>query len=274
MKAYAILLLVLSSSLHAQQSTQSPYKAARGHYFYEDPIAPEENAQEKKHPKPIIPDKAALMKMHPEEFSRLFEDQLHYAMMTMSEEDTLAYYELVDVSRRRSRAFMGVTEFVMMRHPHLDMQTVDPINAPGRAEKQRQTEESKRRKLFENADRYALVMFASETCSACKSQISILDVFQRTYGFPVRIVDVNSARGMAKKYAVSRTPHTILISRNSDDWMPIGIGVKSMPVVVNKTYSAIRLLNNEIEPSQFYNVEIDSGEMYDPLYGISQGAEE
>ena len=274
MKNLVALLLALAVTAHAQPPSQSHYKAARGHYFYEKPIIVEEGSQEATYPKPIIPEKAALMKMHPTEFSKLFEDQLHYAMMTMSEEDALAYYELVDVTRRRSRAFMGVTEFVMMRNPHLDMQTVDPINAPGRAEKQRQTEEAKRRKLFDNADRYALVMFAAQTCSACESQISILDVFQRTYGFAVRIVDVNSAPAMAKKYAVSRTPHTILISRDSDDWMPIGIGVKSMPVVLNKTYSAIRLLNNEIEPAQFYNVEIDSGEMYDPLYGIPKGAQQ
>jgi thiol-disulfide isomerase/thioredoxin len=191
----------------------------------------------------------------------------------MSEEDTLAYWELVDVSRRRSRAFMGVTEFVMMRNPNLDMQTVDPINAPGRAEKMRQVDEAKRKKLFEYSDRFALVMFAQENCSACKSQTAILDIFQRTYGFPVRIVDINTSRALAAKYAVTRTPHTILISRDSDDWMPIGIGVKAMPVVVNKTYSAIRLLTNEIQPSQFYNIDIDNGEMYDPLDGLDGGTE-
>jgi conjugal transfer pilus assembly protein TraF len=273
MKHLLFLLLFQSTAGFAQHDT-TEYKATRGHYFYETPVAVDEDSQEHKYPKPLIPDRASLMSMHPKAFSRLFEDQLEYAMMTMSESDVLQYYELVDVSRRRSRAFMGVTEFVMMRNPSLDMQTVDPINAPGRAEKARQTEEARRKKLISNADRYALVMFAMEGCSACQSQIGILDVFQRTYGFPVRIVDINSSPNMAKKYAVSRTPHTILISRDNDDWMPIGVGVKSMPVVVNKTYSAIRLLNNEIEPAQFYNIDIDSGEMYDPLFGMEKGAEE
>lgn len=272
MKFLLFLLLIQSTVGFAQEDTRE-YKATRGHYFYETPVEVDEDSQEHKYPKPQVPDRNALMSMHPKEFSKLFEDQLEYAMMTMSESDVLQYYELVDVSRRRSRAFMGVTEFVMMRNPSLDMQTVDPINAPGRAEKARQTEEARRKKLISNADRYALVMFAMEGCSACKSQMGILDVFQRTYGFPVRIVDINFAPNMAKRYAVSRTPHTILISRDNDDWMPIGVGVKSMPVVVNKTYSAIRLLNNEIEPAQFYNIDIDSGEMYDPLFGIEKGVE-
>jgi hypothetical protein len=56
--------------------------------------------------------------------------------------------------------------------------------------------------------------------------------------------------------------------------MPIGVGVRSMPVVLNKTYSAIRLLNNEIQPSQFYNIEIDNGDLYDPLYGLPKETEE
>jgi len=271
MKPFIFVMLVLSVSAHAKQPEKTDYDAARGHYFYQSPPV-ETDAEEVEYPKPDIPDRATLMSMHPKKFSKLFEDQLEYSMMTLAEEDVLTYYEMVDISRRRSRAFMGVTEFVMMRNPRLDMQTVDPINAPGRAEKTRQTEAAKQRKLFDNADRYALVMFAMETCQACKDQMAILDVFQRTYGFPVRIVDVKSAPVMAKKYAVSQTPHMILISRDSDDWMPIGVGVRSMPVVLNKTYSAIRLLNNEIQPSQFYNIEIDSGEMYDPLHGLPTGA--
>jgi thiol-disulfide isomerase/thioredoxin len=273
MKTCLFLLLVGAFSVQAQQAVTTEYNPARGHYFYQDP--PEElNQEEEEFPKPEIPDRAALMSMHPKKFSKLFEDQLEYAMMTLAEEDVLTYYDMVDISRRRSRAFMGVTEFVMMRNPHLDMKTVDPINSPGRAEKTRQTEAAKRQKLFDNADRYALVMFAMESCGACKDQMGILDVFQRTYGFPVRVVDINAAPELAKRYTVSRTPHMILISKNSDDWMPIGVGVRSMPVVLNKTYSAIRLLNNEIQPSQFYNIEIDNGDLYDPLYGLPKETEE
>lgn len=273
MKIFICLLAVFSAVTVAQEPAPSEYKASRGHYFYEEPEE-EVDPDETQYVKPEIPDKARLMSMHPKEFAKLFEEQMEYSMMTLTEQDVLQYYELVDVSRRRSRAFMGVTEFVMMRNPRLDMQSVDPINAPGRAEKARQTDESKRSKLFTNSDKYALVMFASQGCSACKSQMAILDVFTRTYGFPVRIVDAAAAPQMARKFAVSSTPHTILISRDSDDWMPIGVGIKSMPVILNKTYSAIRLLNNEIEPSQFYNVEIDGGEAYDPLYGLEKGAEE
>tara|TARA_A200000159_G_scaffold106585_1_gene99271 strand:+ start:26168 stop:26989 length:822 start_codon:yes stop_codon:yes gene_type:complete len=269
MKTFIHLMLLLALPAAAQVPEVVEYKAARGHYFYEEP-AEESEEINPDYPKPQIPEKAALMTMHPKEFSKLFEDQLEYAMMTMAEEDVLAYYELVDVSRRRSRAFMGVTEFVMMRNPELDMRSVDPINSPGRVEKARQTDDAKRTKLFNNADRYALVMFASETCGACKSQSAILDVFQRDYGFPVRIVDKNLAPQLAQKYAVSVTPHMILIARDSDDWMPIGVGVKDMPTVVNKVYASIRLLNKEIEPAQFYNIEITNGQMYDPLHGLTE----
>lgn len=269
MKYLIFVAMIMSDSAISQEEDTADYNSARGHYFYQSPPEDIEHL-DPEYPKPQIPDRESLMAMHPKKFSKLFEEQLEYSMMTLAEEDVLTYYDMVDISRRRSRAFMGVTEFVMMRNPRLDMQTVDPINAPGRAEKTRQTEASKRKKLFDNADRYALVMFAMETCGACKDQMAILDVFQRTYGFPVRIVDVNSAPNMARKYAVSQTPHMILISRDSEDWMPIAMGVRSMPVILNKTYSAIRLLNNEIKPSQFYNVEIDNGEMYDPLYGINK----
>ncbi|OES24224.1 conjugal transfer protein TraF [Alteromonas macleodii] len=273
MKYFLLALTLFSVLAQAQQAPQREYNAARGHYFYEEPEPEDELTDEEKYPKPVIPSRERLMTMHPKEFSKLFEDQLEYSMMTMSEDDVLMYYELVNVSRLRSRAFMGVTEFVMMRNPHLDMQSVSPVNNPGRAEMNRQTEAVKRQKLYDNADTYALVMFAAESCGACKSQIAILDVFQRTYGFPVRIVDVNQAPDLARRYAVSRTPHMILIRKDSDDWMPIGIGVKSMPVVLNKTYSAIRLLNNEIEPAQFYNIDIDGGELYDPYHGLDREIE-
>lgn len=269
---HLLLPLALLASLGTSAAPKEEYNAARGHYFYETPKE-EREADENQYPKPEIPDVKTLMSMHPKEFSKLFQDQLEYSMMTLAEEDVLAYYELVDVSRRRSRAFMGVTEFVMMRNPGLDMQSVDPINNPGRADKTRQVDNAKRQTLSQNADKYALVMFSLDTCSACKAQAEILDVFQRTYGFKVRVIDKRQTPALAQRYAVTRTPHMILIKKDSDDWMPIGVGIKSMPVVLNKTYSAIRLLNGEIEPAQFYNVDIENGDLYDPYAVLNEEGE-
>lgn len=271
MKIILFFTILLSFNVSGQTTSDPPYKAARGHYFYEEPqVKPDNKDAEPELQKPVIPSRQVLMTMPPKQFAKLFQEQLEWAITTTAEQDVQQFWQMVDVSRRRSRAFMGVTEFVMMRNPQLDMRTVDPINAPGRNEKLRQTEEAKRRKLFEYADRFALVMFAAPGCGACKAQMGILDVFQRQYGFPVRVVDVAANQSLARKHGVSQTPHTILISRDSPDWMPIGVGIRALPVIVNKTYAALRLLSNEIAPAQFYNIEIDGGELYDPLYPLNK----
>ena len=161
---------------------------------------------------------------------------------------------------------MGVTEFVMMKNPHLDMRSVDPVNKPGRTAKLASVDREKRNKIFQYSANHALIMFASQSCGACKSQMGVLDTFTREYGMPVRVVDIQAMPHIAQRFGVTRTPHTIIIQKDTDNWLNIGLGMRSLPTIVGKTYSALRLLNNEITPRQFYNIDIPGGELYDPSY--------
>lgn len=238
----------------------------RGYWFYKKPPPPAERSEEDLVQKPMTapPAEEQLLKLPIKQVEKLIEDYREYALYTMEPEAVRWYYEMVDFARRRSRAFMNVTEVVMLNNPRLNMNTEYPTNVPGsnaRLQRREATITARLRGAQQNA---ALIMLTSEGCGFCDAQRGILKFFQQKYGWTIREVDIGTHPEAVTRFGTTSTPSTFLIVRDSQDWMPVAVGVEALPKIEENTYRALRMLSGETSPQQWTTNEFEDGGMLDP----------
>ena len=290
--ALAISAMVLSASCSAAEpstakvSMAKPAAAAQpaaadkdnkpGYWFYKKPPPPpedEEKAEEEKQQEEAVkfmPDLAApppeseLLKMPPKQVEKMIEDYREYALYTMEPEKVRWYYEMIDFARRRSRAFMNVTEVVMLSSPKLNMNTEYPTNAPGSTARQQRRESTVTQRLAYEGRNAALIMLTSQGCGFCEAQRGILKFFQQKYGWAIREVDINEHPEAVTRFGTASTPSVFLIVKESQDFMPVAVGVESLPKIEENSYRAIRMLKGETTAQQWTTNEYQDGGMLDP----------
>ncbi|MGH8459349.1 MAG: conjugal transfer protein TraF, partial [Nevskiales bacterium] len=163
----AILLLIAASAAGAQGPANVPMagegetkpEQKPGYWFYKVPPEPPEKKDgvpERKILEPP-PSEAELLAMHPKQFEKLLEDYRQYALWKMEPQHVTWYYQLQDFARRRSRAFMNVTEMVMLQNPDLNMQTEYPANAPGQSIRVAARQTAVDQRLAQERDKAALI---------------------------------------------------------------------------------------------------------------------
>ncbi len=240
----------------------------RGYWFYKKPKEPEPAAEEAKAqgmpPMSEPPKEADLLKMPPKQVEKLVEDYRQYALYTMEPEKVRWYYQMVDFARRRARAFMNVTEVVMLGNPSLNMNTEYPVNAPGSNARIARRETTIQQRLNSEGGNAALIMLTSQGCGYCEAQRGILKFFQQKYGWPVREVDIGQHPEAVSRFGTSSTPSIFLIVKDSQDWMPVAVGVESLPKLEENSYRAIRMLHGETTAQQWTTNEYEDGGMLDP----------
>ena len=216
------------------------------------------------------PPEEELLKLHPKDVEKMIGDYRDFALWKMNPEHVTWYYTLQDFARRRSRAFMNVTDVVMLENPALNMNTVYPESPPGQEARLAQYNSSLDSRLNEERDKAALVLLSRKGCSYCDAQRAALKYFQQRHGWEVREVDIDENPKMAIKFAVDYTPTTVVIFRGSDLWMPVSVGVDNVPSIEEGLYKALRLLNGETTPEQFDVHEYQDRGPYDPNRGVSK----
>jgi conjugal transfer pilus assembly protein TraF len=237
----------------------------QGYWWKAEPPPEQKNAPESKY-QPLLapPDEAALLAMHPKQVEELIEAYRQNAVWQGTTETVKWYYELQDFGRRRARAFMNVTEVVMLQSPELNMQTVYPTNPVGQQARVAQRSASMAERLAAESGRAALVLLSRQSCPYCEEQRKILNYFHAKHGWDIREIDIDAQPEVAKRFAATYTPTTVVVFRDSPQWAPVSVGVETLERVEEGVYRALRLVRGEVAPDQYSLQEFNDGGLYDP----------
>ena len=259
-----VLAAALVGSLFANSTVLATEK--KGFWWYEDPV-PEAEERESKYELPPLPAPQELAKLHPEEIEAVMEERLEYAIWKKTPEAVQDYYIVQDVARRNAVAFTALTKFVMLNEPELNVRAQYPITNAGRKVATQLHDSTVTRSLASARDDYALVMFSTESCPYCPTQYATLKMFADKHQWSVQAIDIDRNPVAQARFDVKVTPMTMLIERGSERWLPIAVGVESLPVLEDNAYRAIRMLRGEITPQQFILTEYNDGGFFDPIIG-------
>jgi conjugal transfer pilus assembly protein TraF len=267
----AVLLASLSAALaftatpNAAVSaiSKSELEEKRGYWWKKEP--PPELAEEEAHRDlGPPPSEEALLAMHPQEVEKLVEEYREYAIWRMNEDTVRWYFQMQDFARRRARAFMNVTELVMLQNPELNMQTVYPTNPAGQQARAVQRAGSREGRIHKERERAALVMLTRQGCGYCDAQRGVLQHFQNKFGWEIVEIDIESQPQMAARFGAETTPTTVVIFRDSPAWQPVALGVETLEGLEDGVYRALRFVSGEIEADQYTLQEFQDGGLYDP----------
>ena len=264
-KSLAIALLSISASQIALSDD-----VTKGYFWYVDPPPAAEEEKEAQ-PQPVAPAPSApqklsqeeMFQMHPDQLAQHLENSHKWAIYTLEEDDYKDYLLVLDVARKKARAATSVQAAVLLKNPELNPNTDYPITNAGRTTRKQETDALINKRLIAESSRYALGFFVSQTCGYCKDQVPTLQLFQDRTGWNIETIDVNERPDMAERFGATTTPMLILIKRNSRDWMPVAVGLESLPKIEQNTYKSIRLLESEITPKEFHTLESQEGGFFD-----------
>ena len=272
--AVAVSLVLLAASAVAQQlpdvqataASAGPTDSKPGYWFYKEPPPPPPEGEEPQEFPELgpPPDEKALLSMHPKQVEKLIEQYRQHALWKMSEREVTWYYQLQDFARRRSRAFMNVTDVVMLQNPALNMNTSYPTNMPGMNARQVQRDSSMSQRLAQERQAAALILLTRPECGFCEAQRGTLKYFQEKHGWEIREMDLNRRPDLAARFATNYTPTTIVIFRGTDKWMPVAVGVETVPRIEEAVYGAVRMIRGETSADQFTLQEFQDGGVLDP----------
>lgn len=266
-----LVCLLFGSSLAGESGYYRDVK--QGWWWYRDP--PEEMKKEEQKPEPKtrrIPSmkdysRERLWKMHPDDFQELLMDFQKKAVMQLTEESVAEYLEMQEIASKRSLAYANVAAYVQQKIPRLGVPEYS-LATPGMVASTRTRNDEMERRIHAAKNDYALLYFHSPECEFCRAQDGILRYFREKYGWEIRAYEITSS--LAARLNVTMAPSTILIYRNSRDYLPVSAGVMSLAEIEQRLYRGIRILAGENTPRNFSLYEFQKGGSFDvdmPLAG-------
>jgi len=239
----------------------------KGWWWYQDPPKDEPKKEELKQGKksrrlPSMKDytREQLWRMHPDDFQELLMDFQKKAVMELTEESVSEYLVMQDIASKRSLAYANVAAYVQQKNPELGVPEYS-VAAPGMAAATRMRNDEIEGRIRAAKDDYALLYFYSPGCEFCKAQDGILRFFQDKYDWEIRAYELNSA--LASRLNITIAPSTVLIYRNSRDYIPVSAGVMSLADIELRLYRGMRLLAGENSPQNFSLYEFQKGGSFD-----------
>lgn len=263
--APTVIIVTLASAPSVQAG--APARDARqGYWWYEAPQAPRPAEVEPEAlARPTIPPMAELARWTPPRIRKLIEEQRDYAATVLTVDAVADFWRLQDFARRKARAFAGVTQLAMLRHPELNSRSANPMVGDARAEMTAEKDALRQRYLRSRSQEFALVMFSRAACGYCRVQWPIIQRFQDETGWQVTLQDIDLKPDLGRRYGVEVTPTTMLIRRGSQQRMVIATGIEAYPTLVQTAYQAVRLLSGDIRPEQFLTGAGEEGGFFDAL---------
>ena len=265
------LLLFLSalsfSDCDIEDGGQHKHPEIRGHWWCpEKKKIDEENPETENKPdiisspsflpdvpkKPPIYSHREIIEMHPIQLKKLYDEQLNWAMYTREVEDVLYYLKVLDAGRKKTAGFSAVSDFIGMKYPEMDSAGAYQTTIDGIKINDIEVNREIGQILFQYRNKYGLGLFVQSGCEYCVVAKNVMADFQSKTGWSVHIMDISKESGYKKTFNISMTPALVLIERNSKQYWPVIRGVHSLEYVTNRIYSLIRVINNEIKPSQFH----------------------
>lgn len=259
----AVLTTLVSIPMSHGEGQRSATSEKRGYWWNESPpMAPEAANENRELGPPPAPE--ALAQLHPQALAKMVDEYREYAVWKPTTETVRWYYEVQDAARRRARAFMNVTELVMLENPTLNMQTVYPANPAGEQARVAERTRSVEERLALEAPRAALILLSRASCEYCAAQREILQFFAQKHGWEVRELDIDMNPAAAARFNTDFVPTTVLIFRDQPLWQPVSVGVETVENIEEGVYSALRYVSGETAAEQYTLKEFQDGGIYDP----------
>lgn len=265
-----ILLLMVGLSAQALSLSKDKKTTEKGYWNYE--ITPKKSKDKKPKltlpPVPSVPvalpKSEVLMKLHPDQLKVLIKQWRKHAIYTLEASDVSEALRVQDVGRKKAAAYAAVVGFVMQTNPNLSLSDEVPITNAG---KQAQFNTRKRNidnYLQKTTRQYGLLYFSSKVCEYCRIQDGVLQQLLNKFHFDINIVELSQNPALAQRFNIKQTPSILVVKRNSDKYLPVAFGSTSLPELTENIYRAIRYIQKEITPMQFFTNQIDIGTGLDP----------
>ncbi|NVN92090.1 MAG: conjugal transfer protein TraF [Desulfuromonadales bacterium] len=271
----SLLFFISSGSTHAGAEVPDYYRDVKqGWWWYRDPPREEKKEEPKPEQKPRrIPSmkdytQEQLWKMHPDDFQELLLDFQKKAVMQLTEESVNEYLVMQEIASKRSLAYANVAAYVQQKNPQLSVPEYS-LATPGMVASTRTRTGEMERRIHAAKNDYALLYFYSPECEFCRAQDGILRYFQEKYAWEIRAYEMTS--GLAARLNVTMEPSTVLIYRNSRDFIPVSAGVMSLTDIEQRLYRGIQLLSGENTPRNFSLYEFQKGGSYDAEQSLPDG---
>ncbi len=255
-----------TTQVKIQTPQSGPFYNGRKEGWYDYLQAPKKLASKKKkekkqHLKLKLTDYTVkrLWNMYPDKFKALQTQFLKQAVQHPTEQNVVAYMTLADIARRKALAFTNVFTMVSQQHPELTTQGNYPTNTPGQIALVRMRMQEEGQTIRNNRDDFALIMFTQQGCGYCKAQKSILSYFVDKYGWPVRDVDIHQKPNLAARFNITTTPTILLVSKQSQKYMPISVGVITMSDLEDRLFRSIRYMKGKITSKQWFMYNFQRG---------------
>ncbi len=265
-----IILLLISLPLQASALTADNKNSEKGYWNYEITPKKEKDKRIKPTLPPLpptpmkLPKTEVLMKLHPDQLKVLIKQWRKHAIYTLEPHDVSEALRIQDVGRKKAAAYAAVVGFVAQTNPNLSLADEVPITNVG---KQAQFNTRKRAMddYLQHATRnYGLLYFSSKTCEYCRIQDGILQQLLTVFNFDVTVVELSQNPVLSQKFNIKQTPSILIVKRNSDKHLPVAFGATSLPELTENIYRAIRYIQKEITPVQFFTNQVDIGGGLDP----------
>src|SRR5579863_2525247 len=268
------LLLVAGRIQAAESAGERAETPKRGWWWYEieKKEADKKDGKEEKRKLPSLADHPIeeLWKMYPDDFQPLLMDFQKKAVMDPSVENVREYDVVQDIARRKALAFANVASTVSQMFPELSLEGDYPNAVPGQMARVREQSAEISAKIHQSKDRFALIYFYSPTCHYCAEQNEILKFFMEKYPWQIRKVDITEDTLTAGLFRVRAVPFIVLVHRDSEDSIPVAVGVTSLSSMEERIYRGIRLLGKEITPEEYSLYEFERGGGFDPIAPVGE----
>ena len=276
-----------------KQKTMRYYKdeGKRGWWWYEDPVKREEEEkkeakkeelrkeeQKKEEVRKEEPKKEdevkplyeysyeELLRMPVDKFKKIYEYYKELAVSNPTEENLYYYYNILDVARKKALLFTMQAMYVWQKYPELSEVAKDvPTVVPGLYAKQETRTKEVDSYLNGKRGEYGLIVFVSERCPYCKTQLGILRTFIENYGWEVKVVDVNYDKRAVAVFGIESVPSIIIVSKRTGEWFPLATGLISLYELKERIYLAVRRIEGDLQPERWGLYKFQEGGGLDPL---------
>jgi conjugal transfer pilus assembly protein TraF len=210
---------------------------AEGWFWYIDPPAEEEAAEEVPEPQPPLVTPAVFNpKAELEAFQKKLENAQALAIMHPNRENVMAFLYLQKEVMDRSQAFSESWQHVVWTTPALDHTLVRPTSPKAVSAYYDAQNESRKIKLQQLAQTHGLFYFFRESCPYCKQFSPILKSFATRHGFHVTAISMDGGptpgfpnpqldNGTATRLGVQTVPAVYLVEPRSRSIQPISFGL-------------------------------------------------
>lgn len=281
----ALALMLLAAPAWAAEVPQPEsgfyHNSKEGWFWYQDPVPvmPEhEESPSAPAERPLPRDISlrnysmeSLWTMHPDDFQALLTGLQKKAVQYPTEQNILEYLSMQDIARRKALAYANASQYVTQKRADLfNISQVYPSSTPGSLARVQMQQDEIARTIQNSQNDHALLFFIAPGCGFCDKQAQILAYFTSKYHWQIKAVDIQQEPNLALRFNIQTTPTLLLIRQDQDAFMPIAIGVATLPEIERNLFQAIRAMRGDTSPESFTTYEFQKGSALDPTSILHQ----